>query len=443
MEEEKVQHASWRAYAAGCRCGGGTSREGATGPATHEAVGATASTSTAPTATSTAFPATASSTLTPSRVAAGDLRTRLDRLTETTPRTEDLYIEEEDSTPVPAGRRRGASDPNKERLQKLANCNKVVKIKLGEENDIILFLDTAARLQSAIEDLYSGETEKFRIMIALACMEPKIRGEAESIYETARLSDIYNLSEFFQNLFKLIFPAPNSTLEIGFRTLTQNNPKGSITDYARRFRMICKLLNFSLMTHINKFIEGLASGEVKAALRRTNLEGMEFGAVVTLAVGITNNLSFEKSNMSKIFAGREREGSSGGYGDSLSTGERIFGRSAPNFGDEEEEDDKINKIMGVAFSTYKKASEKLGVSGCYNCFQKHRAFDCPLKSCKFCKQPTSKVQHFSIICPNCPSKLDMYHKQRNDWKEKREQDKVKALWEENRVFDFGSEDESD
>ena len=31
----------------------------------------------------------------------------------------------------------------------------------------------------------------------------------------------------------------------------------------------------------------------------------------------------------------------------------------------------------------------------------------------------------------------------NEWKEKREQDKVKALWEENRVFDFGSEDESD
>ena len=127
----------------------------------------------------------------------------------------------------------------------------------------------------------------------------------------------------------------------------------------------------------------------------------------------------------------------------VATTHLVCGQHEVDAEDEVEDDDKINKIMGVAFSTYKKASEKLGVSGCYNCFQKHRAFDCPLKSCKFCKQPTSKVQHFSIICPNCPSRLDMYNKQRNDWKEKREQDKVKALWEENRVFDFGSEDESD
>ena len=103
----------------------------------------------------------------------------------------------------------------------------------------------------------------------------------------------------------------------------------------------------------------------------------------------------------------------------------------------------VYKIMGVPFTTYKRASEKLGIKGCYNCFRDHRAFECPLKTCKFCKQSISQVQHFSLICPKCPPSLDLYNKQKSEWKDKREQDKVRALWEENRVFEFGSEDDSD
>ena len=308
-------------------------------------------------------------------------------------------------------RRGGRRDPQKDRLMKISSASKVLKIKLNSDLAIIDFLDCSARLEDQLNDLYGTDDEKLKIQLALNQCDDKVRQDAESVYEKCRTLGHFNLSEFFKDLFKLMYPAPFSSMDITFRTLSQNSPtKSTIVEYGRKFRTICKLLRYDVQAHISKFVEGLATEALKAALRRTSTEGMNFMELVSLAVSIENNLTFEKPSASKMFVGQDSLASSRIFvGQESSTGSEILGLGPQSYVEWDGEEYPVEKesvlaIFGIPISKYFKEAEKKSVTGkCFNCMDtRHNAGKCTVKYCKFCKKEVKLAKHYSLLCPLAP-----------------------------------------
>ena len=204
-------------------------------------------------------------------------------------------------------------------------------------------------------------------------------------------------------------------MELAFRSLTQNSPaKQSLVDYARKFRTICRLLNYDIQGQFFKFVEGLASSELKAALRRSKTEGMQFDQLVALAVSIENNLSFEKPSVARIFHGREAESAGSGMGGG------VVARPQKEWeeGDDLNRDDVILAIMGVPITKYFKRSDQKGMKGrCFNCFGFHSAVKCKYPKCKFCMKNCKEVKHYSVLCPKAPQEFGNFLEARDKAKQ--------------------------
>ena len=322
-----------------------------------------------------------------------------------------------------SGVARRGGDLNRTKVQILAQASKVIKTKIDNSEEIISFLDKCTTLQNNILDLYGDESNQTRILIAMNQMTNTVRTDAEGVYEKCRLAGVYCFEKFFKDLFTTCHPAPQSTLDLNFRGLTQNNPvKGSIVDYGRRFRVMVNLLNYNLESHIYKFVSGLASSELKAALRRQNLEKLKFAELVALAVSISNNLSQEKTT-EKLFSGVEEK-----------RGTDRRKRLWESDGEGEDSEDEILKIMGVPLKEYlqKVTLHKLS-NRCFNCFGYHRVEKCMgPKKCKFCGKGTGEAKHYSIICPKAPKDfktfLEAREKAGGEFK-KRDEEKVKFTTE--------------
>merc|ERR1711951_105813 len=169
----------------------------------------------------------------------------------------------------------------------------------------------------------------------------------------------WDLGKFFQELFAANWPAPSSTLRLGFDKLTQSYPlKGSIHDFSRRLKAYCELMGFELKAQLPKFIEGLTSGAVKAAIRRHNLESMSFEQVVQLTVSVSNNLQSERSTDAVMMIGEEAE--------CYDVGEQVY------------------KIFDTDVKKYFRVADDKGVGQrCFQCFSRdHKVANCKKTTCK-------------------------------------------------------------
>ena len=302
----------------------------------------------------------------------------------------------------PPARGRTELDATRSRVSLLSSSSKVIKIKITDNSEVISYLDQVIKLEGVIEDLYGEVEEKLKIQIALNQLEGQVRTDGDSIYEECRENGVFCLNSFFKDMFKLAFPAPQSTLDLGFRTLTQG--KGSVVEYGRRFKTMIKLMRYEIGGYFYRFIDGLASSELRSALRRQNIEGIVFEELVSLAVAIGNSLSQEKVT-EKIF----------------------FGESAQDLGRGEDSSqegggDMMALVFADPITKYFENAKVKGVHGrCFNCFSKaHKLLECRMKTCKFCGELNSRVKHYSLICPKCPKSLDKFFEVREEAKQEKE-----------------------
>ena len=129
----------------------------------------------------------------------------------------------------------GTPGAERSRISKvLVESSKVIKTKLQSTPDIVLFLDNQSKLMRAIEDIYGDETERTKIQVALNQMDDKLRSDGDVVYDRCKEGGFFDLETFMRGLMKMNFPAPRSSLDMGFKSLRQNYPERStIVEYGR------------------------------------------------------------------------------------------------------------------------------------------------------------------------------------------------------------------
>ena len=320
-----------------------------------------------------------------------------------TPETRDTRMDDR-----PGGRKDTSS-----RVRVLTGASKVIRIKLTKSDDIIEYLDNMTKMKHQIEDIYYDEDERLKIQIAMNQCEGSVRTDSETVYEKCKEARFFCLEDFFTDLFKLAFPASQSTLAMGFRNIKQGS--GTIVDFGRKFRTVIGLLKYDINSYFFKFLEGLQSNELRTAIHRQNLEGMGFDQLVTLAVSINNNLVQEKAS-SKVFFGEEKDGQGSEMGGARSgvvssKAEREFLLWARKLeGGKEEGEEQVFKIFDRPLRDYLEKARNKGLDGrCFICFSKsHRSLDCKVKACKFCHKEIKVVKHLSIFCKKAPEDFSKF-----------------------------------
>ena len=313
-------------------------------------------------------------------------------------------------------------------LASLAQSSKVIKIKLSDGLDIVSYVDAQSKLQNSIEEFYSEEDDEFQIKVALLALGENLRTDADFIFSGFRELGHYSLEDFFTALFKLSFPAPLSTLDLGFRKLTQNYPtKSSIVEYSRKFKTFVRMLGLNLETQINRFLDGLADGEVRMTLRKNNLEEMDFRGVVTLAMNIQNNLSLEKTSRA-MWGGYREEGEGVGV---------FMGEDRSWAGE-----DGVNLVMGIPLKRYLDEATRWGLDKkCFNCFNEHSAQECK-RVCRFCSKQVQQAKHYSLLCPKRPRDFRKYMVARGEAQKRVEEKRaqVKLVEDSFITYEFGEEE---
>ena len=300
----------------------------------------------------------------------------------------------------------------------ISESNKLIDVKMVATNEITDYIESMSLLQRAVDQYYSEETQKVQIMVVMHHMDKKLRQDGNVIYDEFMRVGGWDLGKFFQELFAANWPAPSSTLRLGFDKLTQSYPlKGSIHDFSRRLRAYCELMGFELKAQLPKFIEGLTSGALRAAIRRHNLESMTFEQVVQLTVSVGNNLQSEKSNESVMVSGE--------------------GAEYP------EASEQVFKIFDTDVRKYFRVADEKGVGQrCFQCFSKdHRVANCKKSSCKFCSQKSVKVRHYSLLCPRAPRNFTTFLNVRDSAVDKRTS--VLKITDDFREYTFQESDFSD
>ena len=252
-------------------------------------------------------------------------------------------------------------------LRELAQSKKVINVCLSSLHDIVSYLEEEKILKNSIFRFYEDFTPKDQVKIALLHLGKEVEKYA---FEISFQKEYQNLDEFFYLLFKTIFPAKYSTLNLEYRNLVQG--ERTILDFAKRLSVLSEKIGLDLEMEKLKFISGITEEEVRETLLRADLTIYKFWGLVKYASSLVETL-----NLSTKF----QKGS---------------------------ETKTENKTQAFLVSTkYFKMAKKRGLSKgqCYNCMKGfHPAISCPQQFCRYCKSETSTVKHFSLGCPQ--AKMD-------------------------------------
>ena len=291
---------------------------------------------------------------------------------------DDEYSDDNASGSSRRGRRHGHSaSGNVRRI--ISESNKLIDVKMTSTTEITDYIESMSLLQRAVRQYYSEESQKIQVMVVMHHLDKKLRQDGNVIYDEFEGTRSWDLGVFFQELFAANWPAPSSTLRLGFDKLTQSYPlKGWIHDFSRRLKAYCELMGFEMKAQLPKFIDGLTSGALRSAIRRHNLESMSFEQVVQLTVSVSNNLQSEKSTDAVMVVGEREE--------CHEMSEQVF------------------KIFDTDVKKYFRVADDKNVGQrCFQCFSKdHRVANCTKTTCKFCSQKSVKVRHYSLLCPRAP-----------------------------------------
>ena len=274
-------------------------------------------------------------------------------------------------------------------LRLVSDSVRVIKVTIGPQTDVIEHLLEVDSLKSSILDFFNSESEETKCLVAKAHLMNSLKNTGDMIMKGMSAKGVFDLELFFEQLFAMSFPAPESALDIGFRKISQSYPTPTtIVEYSRRFVVFCEKLKLSLKSNTLKFIEGITNSEVRSSLMRYPYQTMEFPDLVSYAVGLQNTLSVAKKQ-EKAFLG-------------ISEGD---------------ETDIIGKIFDKPLKDYTDVLTKQNIKGkfCWNCFKgSHLSIDCRTKSCRFCFETNARCGHLSLLCPKRPRDLKKYVEERAD-----------------------------
>ena len=247
-------------------------------------------------------------------------------------------------------------------LRELAQSKKVINVCLSSLHDIVSYLEEEKILKNSIFRFYEDYTPKDQVKIALLHLGKEVEKYA---FEISFQKEYQNLDEFFYLLFKTIFPAKYSTLNLEYRNLVQG--ERTILDFAKRLSVLSEKIGLDLEMEKLKFISGIKEEEIRETLLRADLTIYKFWGLVKYASSLVETLKLS----TKFQKGSETK--------------------------------TENKTQAFLVSTkYFKMAKKRGLSKgqCYNCMKGfHCAISCPQQFCSYCRGETSKVKHFSLGCP--------------------------------------------
>ena len=180
-------------------------------------------------------------------------------------------------------------------LKLVSDSNRMIKEQLELSGDVVDFLLASETLKQGIQDFLGGQSGYIQIIAAKYKCSPALKNTANEIISSMRREGRFNLDDFFNRLFVLRFPKALSSLEIGFRKLSQSHPtKVGIVEYGSRFAVFVKKLGLSLKGNYLKFVEGLTNSEVRVAMLRFPFHDLSYEMLISTAVGIENSVSISR-----------------------------------------------------------------------------------------------------------------------------------------------------
>ena len=310
-----------------------------------------------------------------------------------------------------------SSRPERNKVNKLLiEASKLIKCPITTGCDIVEWISIQTRTMDKVLQLYGSETPENQCLISSHLLPDHLKTDGDAALIQMRETG-FDLEKFWEALFKFSFPAPFSSLEIGFNRLSQTNPrKMTIVEYSRTFRVFCRMLSYSLKRQFSRYIDGLTNSEVRASLKRTNLEKMDYDELVALAMSVSNQLSTDKASQA------------------------VSSRLVCETIDEGEEPDAVFKIWDEPLGKYFREADKRGARGrCFNCLSSaHRVGNCKRKkTCLYCSLPNEQARHYSLLCPRAPLRFEGFIEKRDKAVEER---KVSVRLASDYDFHFSSSD---
>ena len=271
------------------------------------------------------------------------------------------------------------------KIRLVSESMRVIKQTLGPEADVVEHLLEADRLKTSILDYFREESEEVQCLVAKAHLSGGLKSSGDAVGRQMARTGCFSLEGFFEELFQLTFPSAHSSLDVGFRKLSQSYPNPTtIVEYSYKFETYVAKLGLNLKANYLKFIEGLSNADVRSSLVRYPYHNLEFRELVTYAMGVQTSLSVQMKGGVKVFACEE----------------------------EGEENEEVYKVFGRPIRAYDEARKQKNLTGtvCWNCFHpSHVSPECKTKTCKFCQEPNSKVRHLSLLCPRAPRDLSRFN----------------------------------
>ena len=268
---------------------------------------------------------------------------------------------------------------NMENIRIVDKSLKVIKTQLKTDSDIIQYMKEQEILKGSITNIFGDFDFEIQCRIAFVHLGENIKDFGLVILDEMRGNGNYDLGDFFSKLFKFVFPASRSTVEVKYKDLAQNDM--TILEYAKTCQTVGVAMGLCKGSQNLYFILGLTDREIRKALLRVDVYKYSFQELIRYATGLENRLYPER-------LGRESTRRSK-YGVKESVKER---------------GDSGAKVSLDYFQLASKKGLKRGL--CYNCLTAfHPCTQCPKMKCRFCGKENKEVKHFSLGCPRCPERI--------------------------------------
>ena len=248
---------------------------------------------------------------------------------------------------------------------------KLITSQLKTDSDIIQYRREQETLKGSIDNIFGNFDVEIQCQIAYLHLGENIKDFGLLILNEMRGNGAYDFEEFFARLFKLVFPASQSAMEVKYRDLAQNDM--TIGEYAKTFQSVSVAKGLGNI----EFILGLNDKEIRKVLCRVDVTKYSFQELIEYASSLENHLYLER--VGKEPRKRFKQAVQGGR-------------------------DSGAKVSLDYYQLAGKKGLKRGL--CYNCLTAfHSCTACPRMKCQFCGRENKEVKHFSLGCPRCPDRV--------------------------------------
>ena len=140
--------------------------------------------------------------------------------------------------------------------------------------------------------MFGEASPEFECKIANLHLGEEISSYGDEILTSMEKDHSYDLSQFFIQLSKYVFPAKHSSVYLKYEDFEQGEL--GIVEYGRVLRCLSESMECPLWTQCGKFIRGLKDKEIRETLKRTDVDKYDFQGLIQFAVYLENNLERDR-----------------------------------------------------------------------------------------------------------------------------------------------------